>query len=151
MNISEAALQQPSLENVEIVTRLDRQALFPFLATSVVWLVLSVGLCAWFSAGHAVAWVVLLWSVCVLDLYALSRAVGATLGLASGVAENRGSLVIQALYLGMIKLTSLGILGTILSYGRSIPVTSLLMGTGTLMIVPLLGGFGWGQKELRHA
>lgn len=153
MNNSEVT-SQPGIEETNPVMQLDREGMTPFLIVSGAWLILGLGFSAWFSDKQpfqAVAWMTFLWALCLFDLYALSRAVGAALGLAAITGEKRGALTIQAFYWGVIKLTCLGILGTILSYGRSIPTSSLLMGSGTLVVVPLLGGYWWSQKVLRHA
>jgi hypothetical protein len=132
----------------------DRQAGLPFIGVAFAWLAFSSALCLRFpgrSISYALASVFLLWLVCLIDLYSLSRAVGAVLELAATSGEKRGPLTIQAFYWGMIKLLCLGILGIILFYGRSIPPVSLLAGTGTLVVVPLLGGYWWSQRALRHA
>lgn len=151
--LSKDAEGQSSL-NASEETSLDSQTTKPFLIVAGAWLVLGLGLCAGFSAhktGLALSWMGVLWALCLLDLYALSRAVGATLTMMSGEGENRGPLVVRALYWGVVKLTCLGILGAALSFGRSIPVIALLMGIGTAVVVPLIGGYGWSQKVLRHA
>jgi hypothetical protein len=132
----------------------DRETVLPFLKVAALWLISGLAVSAW-TRGSALlgasAWLLLLWAVCLTDLYSLSRAVEALMELVSGTSENRGALVIQASYWGMIKLICLGILGLTVFYGRSIPSVSLLMGTGTLVVVPLLGGYWWSQKVLRHA
>jgi hypothetical protein len=135
-------------------SQLSRRESTPFLMVAFVWLAVGAALCARFQhpgLSLALGWLAVLWGLCLFDLYALSRAVGALLGLASVEGEKRGALIIQASYWGMIKLACLGILGAILLRGHSIPALGLLMGTGTLVVVPLLGGYWWSQKVLRHA
>jgi uncharacterized membrane protein len=136
-------------------TRLDRNTLTPFFGIAGVWLLLAFALTAYFSKEPSFGefgWVCLLWALSLLDLYVLSRALGAAFELASEPGEKRGALIIQASYWGVIKLLCLGTFGAILSMnGRSIPVISLLMGPGTLVTVPLLGGYWWSQRVLRHA
>jgi hypothetical protein len=153
LNTSDAATQ-PLFQNRGEESKLDRQTAKPFLLAAGAWLTVGVAVCGGFSGaktGTALIWVGVLWVLCLLDLYALSRAVGAALALMSDDEENRGPLVVRALYWGVVKLTCLGILGAALSYGRSIPVTALLMGIGTAVVVPLIGGYGWSQKVLRDA
>jgi hypothetical protein len=133
---------------------MDRQTVLPFLTVACAWLVLSLAMCARFpgvSTGYAFGSLALIWALCLLDLYSLSRAVGALLELSTTSGENRGVLTIQAFYWGMIKLLCLGILGIVLFYGRSIPATSMLAGTGTLVVVPLVGGYRWSQKVPQNA
>lgn len=135
-------------------SRLTASELAPFLKVAMGWLALGLATSAGFStgrAGLAAAWMTAFWLLCVLDLYALSRAVGAVLELAATPGEKRGALTIQASYWGLVKLICLGILIAILSQGRSIPAASLLMGAATLVTVPLIGGYGWSKKVLRHA
>jgi len=153
LNTSEAT-SKPVFLDAE--SELNRQTATPFLVVAIAWLVMGEAVSAWFSAGkmgHSLSWTMVLWALCVLDLYALSRAVGAALAVMSDsdADENRGPLVVRALYWGVLKLTCLGILGLALSYGRSIPVAAMLMGIGTAVVVPLVGGYGWSQKVLRHA
>lgn len=134
--------------------KLDRQTVLPFFVVACAWLALGLALCAQFpgsSIGYAFGSLTLLWAVCLLDLYSLARAVGAVLELSVTDGENRGRFTIQAFYWGLIKLLCLGILGIILFYGRSIPSAAMLIGTGTLVIVPLVGGYWWSQKVPQNA
>lgn len=136
-------------------SQMNRQTVRPFLTVACAWLALGLVLCARFpgeeSFSHAFGYLGLLWLVCLIDLYSLARAVGAVLEHSTAIPENRGALTIQAFYWGMIKLLCLGILGIILFYGRAIPATSLLVGTGTLVVVPLVGGYRWSQRVPQNA
>jgi hypothetical protein len=136
-------------------SQLDRKTVWPFAGVAGLWLALCIAISLkWagaHAAGAAAAWAGALWGLCLLDLYSLARAVGAALELASTEGENRGALIIQAFYWGVIKLTCLGILGAILLHGRSIPMASVVSGFGTMVVVPLVGGYRWSQKVLRHA
>jgi hypothetical protein len=144
-----------TLDKPSNAPRADLKTLKPFITVSIVWFVISGVACFQFAnPGHtfsAFRWMAELWALCLIDLYALAKAVGAALSLVSATGEKRGALIIQASYWGMIKLACLGILGAILLRGSTIPTTGLLMGSATLVVIPLIGGYWWSQKVLRHA
>lgn len=132
-----------------------KQNLKPFYWTAGSWLIFGVLALVLIPGGMnsalAAKWFLGLWIVSLLDLFALERAVEAATGLMSEASENRGALVIRAFYWGAIKLACMGILGWIVIHASNAPVRALLLGLGTLVAVPLFGGFMWSQKELRHA
>ena len=127
-----------------------------FLLPSLLWLVIGLALNGWLNSAdpqlwNSFKWFTGLWVLCLFDLYALSRTLEAALGLMNEESEKRSALTIQAFYWGTIKLACLGIFGTILLKGDSIPATSLLLGLGTLIVVPLMGWYWWSHRILRHA
>jgi hypothetical protein len=139
---------------------LDRKSAVPFLGAAVIWLALGSALCLWASRGTGVefrawAWLVGIWGLCVLDLLALARVVLGMLAFAGGGSEfsteKKAALGVQTSVWGILKLVCLGTLGATVFVGRNIPSISLLAGLGTLIVVPLAGGFWWSQKVLSHA
>lgn len=133
---------------------LDWETGTPFLFVAGGWFLVAEGVSWHFAGGPlavAMGWAGLLWALCLFDLYALFRAVGAAFEIVSSEGKKQRAVIVQAFYWGVIKLTCLGILGAILFNKRSLPLVSELTGFGTIVIVPLLGGYGWSQKVLRHA
>ncbi|MGK5083611.1 hypothetical protein WDW37_09925 [Bdellovibrionota bacterium FG-1] len=146
------------MKNAElsIENSVDMKQLQPFIWVGLGWLVLGAVVCFVFSSTaqppiKTFGWMALIWAFCLLDLYALARAVGAVLGLTTMTGKKRGALVIQASYWGVIKLACLGILGLILLRSSTIPTLGMVLGSSTLIVTPLLGGYWWSQKVLRHA
>jgi hypothetical protein len=102
----------------------------------------------------ATYWALAIWALCMLDFLTLARCGSSVLALmASGPNDTkRPYWMIQSLFWGSMKLLCLGAIGVALFYGRSIPSIALLLGLGTLLVVPLFGGFWWSRKEfLTHA
>lgn len=101
----------------------------------------------------AVLWLVCFWSISVLDLFSLAKFIQAIFSMLSerSAAEKKAAYVIRALSWGIIKLGCFGLFGLLLLGATTvlkIPVASLVLGLGTLFVVPLLGGALWGQKIL---
>lgn len=136
----------------------------PFFWVALLWLLLGVGLSLAFSAEPVASakWVALLWSTCALDLLTLAKTVAGVLELVSQEqVTKQPALATRALLWGLAKIGSLGLLGLVLWFADNAPTMGLLWGIATLLVVPLLGGFWWGQKlqqekarsekELNHA
>ncbi len=129
----------------------------PFFWSAGVWLFLGWGIHLYRLWGNAelfegLAWFSLLGMLGLLDLWAMSQSIrGIFLWMGSESSEKRAAHALQAFYWGLIKLASLGILIAILVQGSTVPTVSLVLGTSTLVVVPLIGGFWWNQKVLRHA
>ena len=128
----------------------------PFFWCSVAWLAaggtLSVALPA--GALSAAPWFLAFWGLSVLDLLALSRVVQSLLSLVAieeKDLEKRPALIIQSFYWGFLKIGCLGAFGIVLFFSTSISKLSMFLGLGTLVIVPLFGGFLWSQRVLKHA
>jgi hypothetical protein len=133
---------------------LDARTALPFLATAFAWLGLgAIGLFFWepeaASRPAAWSWMVGFWGFCVADLYALARTVFAVLAVAAEEsAEARAKLSIQALFWGILKLGCLGLFTLVLiRHGTGIPAKGLLLGLGTLIVVPIVGGYWWSQRS----
>jgi len=131
------------------------QEVAPFLVSATLWLAVGILVCAQAAEpqniGYSIIWFVALWALGIVDLYALTRAIVATSAVMSAAAENRGPTAVQALYWGILKLACIGIFGAILISVSGIPTSGLLLGLGTLVFVPVVGGFWWSQRALRHA
>lgn len=127
-----------------------------FLAVGAAWGVVGALGSAWRSAGSgmaALAWFLVLWAACMLDLLVLCRAVyalGAILEEGHSV-EKTAALRLQAFFWGIFKLACLGIFGIILSLAEGIPTPSLLLGMGTIVVVAIGGGWLWSQRVVRNA
>ena len=130
--------------NLEIVT---------FGLVSIVWLVLGEVLCqllnstsekVWFASK----WLFGIWILCIVDLYVLRMLVWSVLQILGSNQEKGVLYVIQTAFWGALKLVCLGLFIIVLLKGQKIPLHSLLLGIGTLGMVPLAGGFLWSQRLL---
>ena len=134
----------------EVPENTEKVRLEPFLYVAAGWLVVLVGLSvATAPAGeltHFLAWDFSLWCLCLFDLFALMKTIVGALKLMSATLENRGPLLIQTSFWGMIKIACLGIFTVILIKGQAIPTLALLLGVGTLVVVPLVGGYWWSLR-----
>ena len=135
----------------------EQNILKPFGFAALVWAVVGFAACKYWSEDASVlqrnlVWHFGLWALCLLDLAALAKTVNGMLIIAAGssgpVAENRGAYVIHTFSWGLIKLVCLGIFALVMIKGRPVPTAGLLLGMGTLVVVPLVGGFFWSQKAL---
>ncbi|MBN22115.1 MAG: hypothetical protein CL678_12615 [Bdellovibrionaceae bacterium] len=94
---------------------------------------------------------IVFWSLCVMDLFFLERLVGTLMQMSqSAHTETRWSYGIQSLVYGLLKLLMLGaIVALLFHYGnKNTQGLPIIFGLGTLVIVPLFGGFLWSQKTL---
>lgn len=121
------------------------QQLKPFLGAALLWLFLGSGnVLYWVSPearGTGLVWWVGLYLLGVLDLGMIAALVASLL---EGAPEgDRVRWGVRLLFLGALKLLAWGIFAFLLFGNRGIPNASLLSGLGTLVVVPLLGGFLW--------
>lgn len=116
----------------------------PFLVAAAVWLAVGTGLCALSKAAPtaaAVTWFGFFWGLSILDLgiiWGLVFSIGSWEG-----ARDRARLGLRIGILVLLKLIVLMIFGLILFLKHGIPQPSLLLGLGTLIVIPLLGGLAW--------
>jgi len=129
-----------------------------FALVSGAWLAIAGILCWQLSpegrSAAAILWFVGLWLLSVLDIAALGKTLTAVLGLAGGEIqepEKRAGAAIRAFYWGFVKLACLGFFALALTKAEAAPGIGLLLGLGTLVIVPLAGGVVWSQRILRNA
>lgn len=122
----------------------------PFGVAALIWAVLSMGLCRYFAEDTAqfitnVLWLAGLYLLSLCDLVALGKTIEGMIFVSSGEGENRAVRALQTFYWVLLKLLCLGIFTVVLIKGRSIPSAGLLLGLGTIGIVPLLGGLFWSR------
>ncbi len=125
----------------------------PFLWVALFWCVLGVVVLSFTQAQiqTALFWALGLWLFCLFDLVALAKTIAAAMNLMSDQVQEKTIASIQTLFWGTIKLCSFGVLGWILFQAKAAPIGALVMGVGTMLVVPLVGGFWWSKKELNHA
>jgi hypothetical protein len=131
-------------------------SLWLFLWASLAWLVLGWVFCAFLGTSRADAlasgfWMAIFWGLCVLDLWVLARFMSVAMAWMNAEPEKRTAYSIQAFCWGLFKLVCLGLFIGVLLKGYEIPTYGLLLGMGTLGVVPLFGGFLWSQRILRNA
>lgn len=124
----------------------------PFGWVGLAWLALGLPLS--YRLGHpgtlSLEWMVGLWALAMLDLIVLARLLVALGGWMSDSDANRKSAhVFQALFWAGAKVACLGIFLLTLMNARGAPTASLLLGMATLIVVPIFGGYGWSQNELK--
>ena len=127
----------------------------PFLLTAIGWLLIFCLIAA--STAHpertlqTFSWMLTLWALAVLNLFALSKLAKCLLDLTITSGEKRRSLIIQTSYWTILKLVSLGLILMVISKGQVIPMVSYLGGLGVLAFSPLVGGFISSQRALADA
>jgi hypothetical protein len=123
----------------------------PFAWAAILWAFVAVAIvmfnCPDESRIRALEWMGTLWALCLIDLITLAKALQSAILAMDGAGENRIPHSIQAFYWGAIKLVCLGLFGFILWQSARAPTVGLLTGLGTLVVVPLLGGF-WRSKQI---
>jgi hypothetical protein len=121
-----------------------------FVWVAMIWALLGLGASLFGvpreDALRGAFWFLILFSVSAADLYSISRLVSAVLDLMAESTENRIPRLIQASYWGFLKLACLGIFTVLVFKGHEIPVIALLMGVGTMVFVPLVGGYWWSIR-----
>ena len=138
-----------------------------FVLASLGWLLLGLSAVyflpdTWGDKALAAKWLLGLWFLCSLDLWVLAKTVLASLrwmGAQSGDGPNgnngpsdkRVNYSFATLYWGAFKLICLGLLIVSLLEAQKAPMYSLVLGAGTLLIVPFIGGVFWNQRLLRDA
>jgi len=129
------------------------QQLRPFVWAALGWFIVGTAIVLGFVApdlrGSAAGWWTALFALSVLDLTAIAGLVGA---LVAGAPEgDRVRWGIRLLFLGVLKLGAWGVFAALLFGNRGIPNASLLSGLGTLIVVPLFGGFLWTFSNPKSA
>lgn len=122
------------------------------------WAAITLALCIWYSIrSHEtqalfplLGWALGLCALCMSGLYSLGKLLAALL---SWMAEpqKQVSTLIRASYWATLKLASLLLLNAVLLKHTGIPSLAILLGVGTLGVVPLFGGICWSQRTFRHA
>jgi hypothetical protein len=127
----------------------------PFLLTALAWPFLGGAIC-WLATNpaelaSALFWMWVFWVLCLCDLVTLTLTAGAVIRYLTITPEKRGAAAVQAFYWGGLKLACAGIFIVIALWVPGIPRWGILTGLGTLVTVPLIGGFWWSQRVLHHA
>lgn len=98
----------------------------------------------WASFG----WALGIGLLCFLDILCIAAVVRPLLAIVAGTSgRERSRNIVQIFVCIPIKLACLGLLAVVLWAGRDIPNHALLLGSGTLVAVPLVGGLIWFKKE----
>lgn len=119
----------------------------PFVFVGLLWLIGGIA-----YSPSAIKWTAGLWILCLLDLFFTAKAISAvSVLMVEQSNQNKPARMVQAAFWGFLKVAALGVLIGSIYFGKSAPSESLVIGLGTLVIVPLVGGFWWSQKELKHA
>ncbi len=129
-----------------------RVDLRPFILATLGWGLLSAVVLTFMGGdvlGALRSWGIY-FALAVTDLFFLVKIVAALMHLMSDQgAKNRTAYAIQAFVFGGLKLICLGMIGLCLWKFPSTSSGGILFGLGTLVVVPLLGGFLWSQAELK--
>jgi len=137
----------------------SRNLLLGFFSISLFWLGIGTGICWLFTpvpdaARVAFRWMLLFWSVSVLDLLALGKTIAFVMNVIQMKGEKRAAAVIRTLSWGMLKLACIGVFIVLLINVSANPLPGsnlgLLTGLGTMVFVPLIGGLLWSQRILQH-
>lgn len=119
-----------------------------FFWSAALWLVLGLGVVSSFSASerwwYSAGWFFLFWTLVLLDLALIAGLVGAMVSWQE--SSDKARMGIRVAVLGLLKVLWLVIFGAILILKRGIPTPSLLVGLGTLIVVPLFGGLVWSYQ-----
>jgi hypothetical protein len=137
---------------VIIVLGQHRVDLRPFLWATLGWAILSVAVLLFIAddVGQSMRSLAIYFTLAGTDLFFLVKIVAALMHLMSDQgAKNRTAYAIQAFVFGGLKLICLGMIGLCLWKLPSTSSGGILFGLGTLVVVPLLGGFLWSQAELK--
>lgn len=125
----------------------------PFAWVALVWAAVGTGILA-FRPGALTETMppfLGLFALCLLDVVALAKAIETALRLATITREKRGAALIQTFFWGTLKLVCVGIFILVLSKGVQFSLDSQILGLGTMVVVPLVGGYFWSRRDLEHA
>jgi len=126
----------------------QREAVKPFVWAALIWGVVASGwvILGSTEVGRALGWMLGLWAICLFDLVALAKMFDAVLSLAArGVQTN---WIVQAFFWATAKLACIAVLIAVLIAGKDAPQLGLILGSSTLVVVPLVGGLWWSRTQL---
>ncbi len=128
----------------------------PFVWVALIWFFVAGSVCYFFAPSDVPLWLVmswflLIWALCLVDFLSMTVSFSKFLALKTDRIWQEPRQLLEAIFWGTLKLVCLGLFGMVLIKGRSIPTVGLLAGFGTLVVVPLVGGFWWSFKEFIHA
>jgi hypothetical protein len=125
----------------------------PFLWTAACWLLSALVISLLLGGDTKMAFLTAgIWALCVTNLIFLGKTVASVLGLMS--YSDRNTKIAAFVWAGA-KFTCLGVLIWVLSWVDRTNLAPVLLGTATLLVVPLVGGIFWrlsqnvdGRKDL---
>ncbi|MBY0469879.1 hypothetical protein K2X30_01840 [bacterium] len=118
------------------------------------WLIVSAGAIAYWEnlQSAPVLRVFLFWSLCMANLFALSQAGRAFLGLAGNSdVEKKSAHVLGIFGWGSLKLLLLAAIASVLWATRQSYTLATIAGISTLLVVPVAGGIALNMKEMKNA
>lgn len=127
-----------------------KQNLSPFFYVALGWLLLGVIFCLLPGRAEYLSWLFGLWFLSVFDLFALAKAAQSAINLASGKKDS-GMSVSGFLIWGALKMICLGAIIGVLFFAKEVAGSVLVIGVGTLVVVPLFGGAWWFRTEAAGA
>lgn len=131
---------------------LQLKRLLPFFWVACAWVGLSTFYVWQTQGGRLALWTLGLAALSLFDLFAMTQAIRAVIQLVSKVDSSESAAWwVQVVAWGSLKLACLFVFGWVLLSAEGVPSSSLFMGLGTLLVVPLAGGLWWSQKEIRYA
>jgi hypothetical protein len=98
------------------------------------------------EATRALAWMLGLWVICLFDLVALAKMFDAVLSLAARGVKT--AWMVQAFFWTAAKLACIAVVIAVLIAGKDAPQLGLILGSSTLVVVPLVGGLWWSRTQL---
>ena len=100
------------------------------------------------QTSRELLWFLALFLGSVVNLFALSKAVGKVIEWMQYSGQNRSSgLLVEILFWGTLKFGCLILLGSLIWRSRSVPGMTLVLGLSTLVVVPLFGGYLWSRTD----
>jgi hypothetical protein len=127
-----------------------KKSLRPFAWAAAGWGVVGTGWVLSSGAGGLV-WMLGLWAICLLDLITLAQAVNGVLHLVTlperGREAERATWTVRAFFWWSAKVACIAALIAVLIAGKDAPQLSLILGSSTLLVVPLVGGIWWGSRN----
>jgi hypothetical protein len=143
--------------------RMTRINYKPFIAAGFFWAILSVTTLFVFLAEPKAGLIPFftLFVLVALDLFFLGKTVAVlSVLLSDQLAEKQPNQALKLVLWGMAKMAALGALMAVTWNAKNIPTLSLLLGIGSLIVIPVLGGLSWSwieefknerSRELDHA
>ena len=120
--------------------------LMPFLWVSFSWLLFGLLFCLVQGQIDAMGWFVGFWFISLCNLFALAKTAHSAVNLASGTKQSGRELTNLFLW-GTLKLFCFGVIVGVFIFVRELASSVVVIGVGTVVVVPLFGGFFWLRTE----
>ena len=122
-----------------------------FTRASLVWLVLALLIVQIFEnpgqTHQSRVGLLVMWGISVLDFFVLQSFVWVLTQKITSNEKNLKKLDLKLAFWGALKLICLGLFFLFLLEGQKLPILGLLLGAGSLTVVPLMGGFLFAGKN----